>query len=395
MADDEALVERDVSEDLEDLEHVENWAEGAALWSTDWTAETVVNQLRRGNIDLDPSFQRRSAWSETKQSLFVESLVLGLPIPQLILAEDKRKKGAFIVIDGKQRLLAIRRFAASNDDESFKPLKLRGLSERDDLNRRTYADLVEKPEYSEDLAAFENASIRTVVIRNWKNEAYLWEVFLRINTGSVQLSPQELRQALHPGKFSNFVDRASGDSIELRRALNLKAPDFRMRDAEILLRYIAYKNMPQIYSGNLKHFLDEVTRHFNENWEESEADLVEQIAEMDSAFAFTREVFGEDCYLRKWTGEAFEPRKNRAVFDIMLQYFSIPEVRDALKDKDEEVVKCFKDLCQEAGFLAALERTTKSLEANKIRFNLWAQTLSKIAEMHIPEMDFEGKVADA
>ncbi len=202
--DDEALLDTDINEELDDLEHIENWADGAVLWSTDWTAETVLSQLNRGNIDLNPSFQRRSAWSEDKQSLFVESLILGLPIPQLILAEDKRKKGSYIVIDGKQRLLAIRKFASEGEDSGFKPLKLKGLSERNDLNKKTYNDLLNDENLAEDLAAFQNASIRTIVIRNWKSEAYLWEVFLRINTGSVQLSPQELRQALHPGPFSKF-----------------------------------------------------------------------------------------------------------------------------------------------------------------------------------------------
>ena len=202
----ETLQDTELSEDLEDLEHVENWAEGAVLWSTDWTAETVLSQLSRGNIDLNPSFQRRSAWSDKKQSFFIESLILGLPIPQLILAEDPSRKGAYIVIDGKQRLLAIRRFASGDEANGFKPLKLRGLSERDDLNRKNYHDLLSDLTHDQDVAAFENSTIRTVVIRNWKQEAYLWEVFLRINTGSVQLSPQELRQALHPGLFSNFVD---------------------------------------------------------------------------------------------------------------------------------------------------------------------------------------------
>ncbi len=85
MADDDALVEENLEDSLGDLGSIENWADGAVLWSTDWTAETIISQLNRNNIDLDPSFQRRSAWTDKKQSLFIESLILGLPIPQLIL----------------------------------------------------------------------------------------------------------------------------------------------------------------------------------------------------------------------------------------------------------------------------------------------------------------------
>ena len=385
----EALLDTDISEDLEDLEHVENWAEGAALWSTDWTAETVLSQLTRGNIDLNPSFQRRSAWTDTKQSLFVESLVLGLPIPQLILAEDKRKKGSYIVIDGKQRLLAIRKFASENEDSGFRTLRLKGLKERGDLNRKTYKDLLADDALAEDLAAFQNASIRTVVIRNWKSEAYLWEVFLRINTGSVQLSPQELRQALHPGAFSNFIDDTSADSEGLRAALNLKEPDFRMRDAEILLRHLAYRNFSTEYAGNLKNFLDETTRQFNKSWDQYQQTLEAQVAEMEEAFSFTEATFGAQNYLRKWNGEQFEPRKNRAVFDIMLHYFGNAELRGSLAGKADEIVSEFKRLCEEdAEFLASIERTTKTNVANSHRFNKWAAVLSKVSGMPVPRIDF-------
>ena len=150
-----------------------------------------------------------------------------LPVPQLILAERTGKKGSFIVIDGKQRLRTIKRFAAKDDDSYFMPLKLNGLKELKRLNGKTYEGIKASDKLRHDRAAFENANIRTVVIRNWKQEEYLYEVFLRINTGSVQFSPQELRQALHPGPFSEFLNEESGKLEELKRALNLAQPDFR------------------------------------------------------------------------------------------------------------------------------------------------------------------------
>ncbi|MBP7658479.1 MAG: DUF262 domain-containing protein [Burkholderiaceae bacterium] len=389
MAEDEPLIEEDLEQALDDLKGNRNWAEGAVLWSTDWTAETVLSQLTRNNIDLDPSFQRRSAWTDTKQSLFIESLILGLPIPQLILADAKGKKGAFIVIDGKQRLLAIRRFCSNDPDGEFKPLKLKGLKELSRLNGKTYADLIASEEFAEDRAAFENASIRTVVIRAWQDEEYLYEVFLRINTGSVQLSPQELRQALHPGPFSKFVGDASADSIELKRALNLSEPDFRMRDAEILLRYIAYRNFIGEYSGNLKQFLDDATKNLNASWGAKEAEVNEQVAEMERALVFTREAFGEKQYLRKWNGEDFESRKNRAVFDIMLHYFSQPEIRANLSEKHAEVVGKFKALCENnAAFRSSIETTTKSVESNRARFNIWGDAVAELSEVDVSDLKF-------
>lgn len=89
----------------------------AVIWGTDWTTETIARQLEKGNIDLNPSFQRRDAWSEQEKSRLIESLMLGLPVPPIILAENKNKNNSYIVIDGKQRLLSIRRFYSKVSDK--------------------------------------------------------------------------------------------------------------------------------------------------------------------------------------------------------------------------------------------------------------------------------------
>ncbi|MDR6183266.1 DUF262 domain-containing protein [Asaia bogorensis] len=390
MAEDDAFLEENLDESLEDLASITNWAQGAVLWSTDWTAETILSQLNRSNIDLDPSFQRRSAWTDKKQSLFIESLILGLPIPQLILAEAPGRRGSFIVIDGKQRLLAIRRFGTLEKQSEFSPLKLRGLNELKRLNNKNYADLQSDLALADDLSAFDNASIRTIVIRNWQNEEYLYEVFLRINTGSVQLSPQELRQALHPGPFSRFIGDASADSDELKLALNLKAPDFRMRDAEVLLRYIAYRNFINTYNGNLKFFLDETTRLLTDAWNVREAEIRDHVREMEEALKFTKDAFTPQHYLRKWNGETFESKKNRAIFDIMLHYFSRPEVRHALRNRISDIKPSFQSLCDDDQFRSSLETTTKSMEANRTRFNIWGQEIERLSGLNLDKIKFPG-----
>ena len=386
---DDTFFDEDLDEALADLEDTEDWASGAVLWSTDWTAETIISQLERGNIDLEPSFQRRSAWRENKESLFIESLILGLPIPQLILADSKTKRGAYIVIDGKQRLLTIRKFVSVDEDNNFVPLKLRGLEKRKDLNGKTYSDFLDDTKLEEDLAVFQNSNIRTIVIRNWNRDTYLYEVFLRINTGSLKLASQELRQALFPGPFSTYIENASGDSDELRQALNLKAPDFRMRDAEVLLRYIAYKNFIQDYKGNFKKFLDETTSKLSEGWNTCHERIKSQVTEMEKALFFTRNAFGDEKYIRKWNGEQFETRINRAVLDIMVHYFSEEEVRIALQDKGQDLVKHFKDLCEQNNdFLSSIETTTKSITANKSRFNVWGDVVAELSGVNVDHLKF-------
>lgn len=368
----------DQQEDLDDLNLPKDWYFGASLWSTDWTAETIVSQLKRGNINLSPKYQRRKAWDEKRQSRFIKSLILGLPVPQIILAEDKARRGSFIVIDGKQRLLSLRQFTAEKGDE-FTPLYLSGLDDRKDLNGTTYIDLKTRPEFRDDLNSFENQSIRTIVIRNWKDDRYLHSVFLRINTGSVQLSPQELRQALHPGKFADFIDDFSVKSEALQEALKISEPDFRMRDAELVLRYYAYFYRVRAYTGDLKKFLDDTVDFYNVHWDQAEAGLKAMGETFDTSLQAIRVVFGERDELRKWNGQIYEKRINRAVFDIMMYYISNEALRKDFVRKGKRIKAAFQTLCEnDQEFLSSVETTTKSIGANQIRFRRWGEALQKI-----------------
>ncbi len=331
----------------------------------------------KGNINLSPKFQRRNAWNDKRKSLFIESLFLGLPVPQLILAEDKNKKGSFIVIDGKQRLLALRQFVADASDKEFDSLRFRDLDEKEKLNGKNYSLL--KEEKSPEINTFDNQSIRTVVIRNWKDDKYLHAVFLRINTGSVQLSPQELRQALYPGAFSDYIDDLSTESKPLKRLLGLDEPDFRMRDVELVLRYFSYRFFATNYGGNFKKFLDDTTSELNSSWKKEKGEIIDGANELDNALEFTRSVFGDKATCRKWTPNGYERRINRAVFDIMIYYFSDESVRKKAATKAKRIEAAFKSLCENnAEFLSSIEATTKSQEANWIRFGLWSQSLNRI-----------------
>ncbi|MGW2665641.1 DUF262 domain-containing protein [Nocardia tengchongensis] len=366
----------------------------AVVTDTDWTAETILSQLKRGNIQLNPSFQRRDAWDKSRKSRFIESLILGLPIPQIVLAEDKSRRGKFIVLDGKQRLLALRQFAADstlgtngNSDE-FTPLALNGLDVRDDLKRLTLKKIEDDPAHLDDLNSFLNQTIRTVVVRSWPNEEFLNLVFLRLNTGSVKLSPQELRQALHPGEFTNFLDDRSANSVPLRRALRLSKPDFRMRDVEVLLRFYAFHDRIETYTGNLKRFLDDTVNELNGKWS-TESQRIRSVGDQcDGAIDATFNIFDENAFTR-WSDGEYESRFNRAVFDIMTFYFAIPQVRDAAITRKSLVKSAFEHLCEnDHQFVESIQTTTKTPEATHRRLERWGRALSQAADtdIRIPQL---------
>ncbi|WP_103338034.1 DUF262 domain-containing protein [Amycolatopsis sp. CA-126428] len=367
----------------------------AVVTDTDWTTETILSQLRRGNIQLDPRFQRRDAWTKSRKSKFIESLILGLPIPQIVLAEDKGRRGKFIVLDGKQRLLALRQFAAGSSlavpdaEENFTGYSLSALEVRDDLRLATLKKMENDGRYVDDLNALLNETIRTVVVRQWPNEDFLNLVFLRLNTGSVKLSPQELRQALHPGEFTNFLDDFATESSSLQRALRIKKPDFRMRDVEILLRYFAFEYRIEKYTGNLKKFLDETVQEFNGHWDSLQAEIELTADRFADAIEATFSIFDDNAFFR-WSKGGYEGRFNRAVFDVMVHYFGQPAIRDLAVEKATFVENAFKDLCEtDIEFVESIQTTTKTPLATHRRLSRWGQKLSTALDVDIRIPTFE------
>ena len=378
----------DQQEDLDDLK-VDRLGYSAVVHAADWTVQTILQQIRKGNIELDPNFQRREAWRLRRKSNYIESLVLGIPVPQIVLAERKEKRGQFIVIDGKQRLLTLCQFTASPQDQNYKPFKLSGLGVRQDLNGIGYADLASDMLKEADLNALDNSTIRTAVIRNWKDEEFLYAVFLRLNTGSVPLSPQELRQALHPGPFVKFIDTYSRDSKLIQALLHIDEPDVRMRDAELIIRYFAFRNFLGDYNGNLKPLLDRTAQHFNVNWDQQRMEIDDQIAELERGIRASIGVFGENNACRKWNGKKYEPALNRAIFDVLTIYFAREPIAAEATEKKAEVAAAFKRLCvQNVAFKSAIEGTTKSIDSIFTRLRLWGEALSGVldTEVKLPEL---------
>jgi hypothetical protein len=372
---DPATENADVAESEDDLQAIDPSLLGqAVVFGTDWTAATLIDQLRRGNIKLDPIFQRRDAWDTKRKSRFIESIVLGLPIPQIVLAEAKDDRGAFLVIDGKQRLLSLQQFAGIAADTT--PLALTGLKFRDELNTKTYDDFQNDTRLRNHRNAFDNQPIRTVVVKNWQKEDVLYLIFHRLNSETLPLSPQELRQALHPGPFLRFAAEYTQIPGGIHKALGIAKPDFRMRDVELFVRYVAFHYSLDTYTGNLKTFLDNECKRLNSKWTAEESDIRHTAEQMEAAISAAYEIFGDNAF-RKYDGNSYETRFNRAVFDIILYYFSDDAIRKAALAKKTRVKNAYEALITNSAFVKSVETTTKSVDATRTRFVTWGKTLSK------------------
>lgn len=350
----------------------------AVIWGTDWTTETIARQLEKGTINLNPSFQRRDAWSNREKSKLIESLILGLPVPPIILAENKEKKNSYIVIDGKQRLLSIRRFFSNDDDseKSFKKLRLSGLEILSDLNGMTYTD-IERVE-NDYIANLENQSIRTIVIKNWPDESFLYTVFLRLNTGSKKLSSQELRQALKPGAFLNYLDDATAKSTAIMKMLNNKTADSRMKDIELALRYFAFKFNLESYKGNLKNFLDDTCEKLNKRWEYDNELLENEFEQLEKAIEFSYDIMETNSPFSRYNKGISNNRFNRCIFELFSFYFSNKDIREMVLRNKKEFVEAFIALNDDNEFISAISDSAKETKRVCTRFSKFVNLLNDI-----------------
>lgn len=203
---------------------------------TDYTIEHLAMKFREAEYYV-PDYQRELVWPENKQSRFVESLFMGLPIPFLFLwqADDGRLE----IVDGSQRLRTIIRFLDGD-------LRLRDLQELPELNGFVFNDL-ERSRQRKLLGR----TIRGIVLDNVVSEATRTEMFNRINTGGTHLNEAEIRRGSLPGPFMDLVVRcATNQKFVEMTPISQKLVSGRERE-ELIVRFFTYLERLENNEGKL------------------------------------------------------------------------------------------------------------------------------------------------
>lgn len=341
------------------------------VYSRDWTIETIFSQIKGNNIDLNPKYQRRNAWTDYKRSKLIESILIGYPVPEIVLAEDPKQKKSFAVIDGKQRLLTIAGFI---NPETYgywdKPI-LTGLSVKQNLNKVNFSELAGDGKYSDDFRQFLNASLRCTIITNFKENDILYDIFYRLNSGSVPLSTQELRQVLNRGEFANYLISTTNDLQPIHLVMKLTEPDKRLRDIEVLLRCISMILFGRNYTGNLKVFLDNAMGIVTKDWEKLEADVEGIYKRINHSIEILKNILGDYVLVgRKFTDGRPEKRFNRVLFEVQMFFFIHLNEQLLTETTSKLFVENFITLCQnDYEFRNSIEASTKNIDNYRIRFS--------------------------
>ncbi|MDG6922590.1 MAG: DUF262 domain-containing protein [Nitrososphaerota archaeon] len=262
---DEVVLE-EIKGEKEDEEKLRRSKSKLYSYPADFTLEVLIEKLHHNEIKL-PEFQRRYIWTKEKASGLIESFLLSLPVPPVYLFT--RKDGTLLIIDGHQRLQSILRYF-DNRWEGESGFKL-DLGEESELNNKSFTDLS-----ASDQKRLKNSVMRAVVIEPLESsDDAMYDMFQRLNTGGVLLTPQEIRNSVYHGKFNDLLLRLNLDK-NWRMVFGKPTEDNRMRDVELILRGIALCHVGTKVNGDIlkyrssmKSFLNdfmEANQNADEKW---------------------------------------------------------------------------------------------------------------------------------
>ena len=214
----------------------------------DFDVDGLVKRFEKGTI-FRPKFQRNFVWTWPQASKFIESILLGLPIPSVFLfrEEDTQK---LLIVDGLQRLTTLHAFKQGRFPHNDRVFKLKDVKPR--FDGKTLDELEE-----DDRLRFEDAIIHAMIIHQMApddSNSSVFHIFDRLNSNGTPLHPQEMRAAVYHGPFHEMLGEAN-KCVEWRKIFGPMHK--RAKDQELILRFLALKYNREQYSRPMKGFLND------------------------------------------------------------------------------------------------------------------------------------------
>ena len=261
-------------------------------WGADPSVRELIMQYKEGDIEK-PELQRKYVWTKKTASRFVESLLLGLPVPSIFLANNE-VTGKRLIVDGYQRLRTLVDFISEGiwhgDDTVFR------LVNSDIINVRwrgkTFKELSDV-----DKRRLKNYTIHAIIFEQKQplNDSGMFQIFERINTGGMTLNDQEVRNCVYQGALNTLLFELNKNDA-WRKLYGLDKEDTRMKDLELILRFFAL-NKEDVYRSEQKSFT--LKQLLNEEMAQNikDSDHVHELGEdFNKVIEFIYENFGEEAF---------------------------------------------------------------------------------------------------
>ena len=270
--------------------------------SNDFNVMTIVSFLEEGAIRLPP-YQRNYTWDRRRASKLIESLIIGLPVPQIFLYEEGKNR--FSILDGQQRLMSVYFFWRMRFPKKGKRAELREIfAEKGIFPENVMSDDTYFEKFNLDLPAeggeekgalhgknfetleefqpqFKLRPVRSVIIKQNEpkdDNSSVYEMFDRLNTGGVNLKPQEIRANLYYGDFYRAIYDLN--KIESwRKLIGQENADSNLRDVELILRSFAMLCFLNEYRPSMTRFLNRFSNEAKKNFSKEKVKFLQQLFE--------------------------------------------------------------------------------------------------------------------
>lgn len=318
----------------------------------------------RGKICMDPSFQRNFVWGSRQMSELIESVIIGIPLPLIYLAESQN--GKLVVVDGRQRLTTFIRFLNNE-------FKLKGLRILKDLNGCSFKDLENNEAFSKYATGIEDFQLVVQIIKYPTPDKVRFDIFDRVNRGGTPLNKQEMRNALYQGKSTELLKELS-ESEAFQMATGKSISPKHMKDRYIILRAICFslyqkKELKDVdgkvieYKSDIEDFLGRGMEFLNVR---TETEIEKLAEEFKRNMSYIYHVLGEDAF-RIPSGDGRRRPISMTLFEALYYLFQNFESVDA---GEEQLLRdCVAELLGDEEFLNSLESSVDSKNHVDIRFH--------------------------
>ncbi len=287
-------------------------------WGADLSFRELANMYEDNEL-VKPELQRKYVWDKVEASRFIESILIGLPVPSIFLAQSGSQK---LIVDGYQRIMTVydyMRGIFSTDKKTFRLANSEKINSR--WRNKAFSELS-----TDDQRKIKSTTIHAIIFEQKEPEnddTSLYQVFERINTSGRTLTPQEIRNCIYQGSFNTMLFELNEDKT-WRKLFGNKDPDTRMRDIEYILRFFVMKTDSVLYSKSKQISLKKSLNNFMNSHKNDDDDDINQFKnEFKKNIQLLDECLGKNAF-KNYSKEKFSQKFHPAIYDaVMVSAFLI------------------------------------------------------------------------
>lgn len=323
-------------------------------WGADLSFREICSMYDENEL-VKPELQRKYVWDKVEASRFIESILMGLPVPSVFFAQSGSQK---LIVDGYQRIMTVHDYISGIFSEDGKVFR---LSNSEKINRRwrnkSFSELT-----TDDQRKIKSTTIHAIIFEQKKPEngdTSLYQVFERINTSGRTLTPQEIRNCVYQGNLNSMLFVLNKNET-WRELFGAKNEDSRMRDLEYILRFFLMKSsMIQESTATQISLKKSLNDFMFDNRNISDDDVEKYYVQFNVTIDAVKRLFGINAF-HNYSNGKYSKKFHPAIFDaIMVGVFNSIGSKQLPEVVSEEI---HRDILLNTEFISAISTRTTDIE---------------------------------